>query len=168
MTHKIIANDEACEGCKEKFENDELAKCDRCGRLEDRHSLNIRGKYICDCIRYNEEIEEKELPSLPHERREATFYERQINSLREEKGKLTEEVETHLEALEISEDWHKRQKQELLDKIKQQEAEIERLKKITPQGLINEVEAYKKEVIQLKNQFENLNSRQSAQIEASK
>jgi len=32
------------------------------------------------------------------------FYERQINSLQEEKQQLTEEVETHLEALEISKD----------------------------------------------------------------
>ena len=29
-------------------------------------------------------MEEKDLPVLPHEERESTFYERQINTLREE------------------------------------------------------------------------------------
>jgi len=93
----------ACENCKEKFENNELTKCERCGRLKNRHGLDIRGNYVCDCIRYNEDMEEKELPVLPHERREAAFYERQINELREKEKQLIEEVDTHLEALEISE-----------------------------------------------------------------
>ena len=42
------------------------------------------------------------------------------------------------------------------------------MKKITPEGLINEIESYKEEVIQLKTLLEKLNSQQSAQIEASK
>ena len=54
---------------------------------------------------------------------------------------------------------------ELEGKIKQLEAENKRLKELTPQELINEVESYKKEVAQLKNQLEKLNSQQSAQIE---
>ena len=124
VTDRIVQNSKACERCKGKFENNELSKCNNCGRLERQTEFDYGiGRWICYCIR-NNEIQEKELPALPHERREVTFYEKQINSLREEKGKLTEEVETHLEALEISEDWHKRQKQELLNKIKQQEAEI--------------------------------------------
>jgi len=40
----------------------------------------------------------------------------------------------------------KRQKEELLDKIKQQEAEIGHLEKLTPQELINEVKSYKEVV----------------------
>jgi hypothetical protein len=82
----------ACESCKERFENDELPKC-ICGRLKTR--------YACDC---KEETQEKELPSLPQERRQAAFYERQINKLQEEKNQLVEEVDTHLEALEVSKD----------------------------------------------------------------
>ena len=96
------------------------------------------------------------------------FYERQINSLQEEKQQLTEEVETHLEALEISKDWHKRQKQELLDRIKELEAEIERLKKLNSQELINKVTAYEKAISEWKVQLTQLqqqNSQLMAQIE---
>ena len=67
--------------------------------------------------------------------------------------------------MKTSEEWSKRQKQELLDKIRQQEAEIERLKKLTPQDLINEIESYKEEVARLKTQLEKLDSQQNAQIE---
>ena len=70
--------------------------------------------------------------------------------------------------MKTSEEWSKRQKQELLDKIKQQEAEIECLKKLTPQDLINEIESYKEEITQLKTQLEKLKSQQSAQIEVRK
>jgi len=103
VTDRIIQNSKACQSCKEKFENDELPKCSNCGRLERQTEFDYSvGKWICYCVR-NNESQEKELPNLPHERREATFYERQINALREEKDQLTEEVETHLEALEVSE-----------------------------------------------------------------
>jgi len=96
VTGEMVESDKACENCKEKFENDELPKCD-CGRLKTR--------YTCDC---KEEENEKELPLLPHQNGGmALFYETQINGLREEKNQLTEEVETHLEALEVAEDWHK-------------------------------------------------------------
>src|SRR4051812_12116999 len=104
VTEKIIANDEACQVCKEKFENDELLKCKDCGRLQTETYIDIHtGKHICRCIRRQENAEEKELPILPHDRRPNAFYERQINSLREEKEQLVEEVDTHLEALEVSE-----------------------------------------------------------------
>jgi len=92
LTDKIVQNDKACENCKEKFENDELPKCS-CGRL--------RNRYSCDC---KEESQERELPALPHERRPNAFYERQINGLREELNTAEVEIDTHLEALEISED----------------------------------------------------------------
>ena len=95
-TGEMVESDKACENCKEKFENDELPKCS-CGRLKTR--------YTCDC---KENENEKELPLLPHQNGGmALFYETQINGLREEKNQLTEEVETHLEALEVAEDWHK-------------------------------------------------------------
>ena len=58
------------------------------------------GRYFCDCIRYNEELEEKKLPSVSKER--------QINGLREGKNQLIEEIETHLEALKVAKDWHNR------------------------------------------------------------
>ena len=79
----------------------------------------------------------------------ALFYETQINGLREEKNQLTEEVETHLEALEVAEDWHKRQKQELLDRIKHLEEENKQLKELTPQELIKEINDLKFQLTQL-------------------
>ena len=122
VTHKIIANNEACEICKEKFENDELAKCKRCGRLRNRHSS------VCRCISNNENIEEKELPVLPHEERESTFYERQINSLREELTATEETLEIEREEVdkfhEMSERRSKEQKQELLERIENLEKKL--------------------------------------------
>jgi len=122
-TGELIAVDCVCENCKVKFLNNELLKCEKCGRLQTRTDIALGG--ICDCQK--EDTKEKELPALPHESM-TTFYERQINSLREEKDQLTEEVETHLEALEVSEVWNKRQKQELLDRIKKLEEENKQLK----------------------------------------
>jgi len=105
VTEKIIANDEACQDCKEKFENDELLKCKNCGRLQIETYIDIHtGKYVCRCVRHKENVEEKELPTLPHERRPNAFYERQINGLQEKEKQLEEEVDTHLEALEVAED----------------------------------------------------------------
>ena len=135
LTEKLVANNCACEICKGKFENDELPKCSKCGRLQNKSRI-FNGRFVCRCVEHKESTKEKELPILPYERRQATFYEQQINNLREEKNQLTEEVETHLDALEVAEDWHKRQKQELIDRIKELETEVERLKKQTPQELI--------------------------------
>jgi len=105
VTEKIIANDEACQDCKEKFENNELLKCKNCGRLQTETYVDIHtGKYVCRCVRRKENVEEKELPVLPHDRRPNAFYERQINGLREELNTAEVEVDTHLEALEISKD----------------------------------------------------------------
>ena len=172
---RIKVNDEyvgvnvVCEDCKEKFESDELPKCQRCGRLQTTLDIDAG----CRCIRRKENLEEKELPNLPNER-ESTFayYERQINTLQEEltaaEWTINEEQEAHEDFMEKSEEWSKRQKQELLHRIKELEMEVERLKKLTPQELINEVESYKKEVAQLKTQLEKLNSQQIAQIEVRK
>ena len=61
LTEKIIANDEACQKCKEKFENDEIPKCERCGRLQAR----IYAEILCACIRHKENTEEKRTPYFP-------------------------------------------------------------------------------------------------------
>jgi DNA repair exonuclease SbcCD ATPase subunit len=161
LTDKLIANDVACESCRDRL--NELPKCGNCSKLFTKADRDILSKkYICDC---EGKEQEKELPILPHERKPNAFYERQINTLREENEQLTEEVDTHLDALEISEDWHKRQKQELLDRIKELELEVEKMKALTPQELINEIESYKEEVARLRTQLEKLNSQQSTQIE---
>jgi hypothetical protein len=123
-TNRLVENDFACQECKEKFEHDELLKCEKCGRLKTKSNIDFRsGKYTCDC-----EEEEKELPPLPNQRESMVgFYERQINELREKEKQLTEEVDTHLEALEISEVWNKRQKQELLDEISKLKERVKQL-----------------------------------------
>ncbi|CAJ0855775.1 6191_t:CDS:2 [Entrophospora sp. SA101] len=83
MNGKYVADDVVCENCKEKFEKDELLKCNRCGRLQTRHYLDVlNGKYICFCVKYKEDMEEKELHLLPDEEiSQPAFYEWQINSL---------------------------------------------------------------------------------------
>ena len=147
MTGEMVESDKACENCKEKFENDELPKCD-CGRLKTR--------YTCDC---KEEENEKELPLLPHQNGGmALFYEQQINGLQEKERQLEEEVDTHLE---VAEDWHKRQKQELLDRIKQLKEENKQLKELTPQELLKEINDLKAQLTQLQQQ----NGQLTAQIE---
>lgn len=168
LTEKLVANNCACESCKEKFENDELPKCGECGRLQNKSRI-FNGKFICRCVEYKENTKEKELPILPHERRQATFYERQINSLQEQLNEaewnIQEEREAHEDFMEKSEEWGKRQKQELLDRIKELEAEVKRLKKQTSQALVDEIESYKKEIESLKNQLVQQNVQSIAQIE---
>jgi len=141
-TDKIIANACACENCKEKFENNQLPKCERCGRLKIQVNF-LHGRYVCDCVKNKEDTNEKELPALPHERRPNAFYERQINALQEEKNQLTEEVETHLEALEVSEVWNKRQKQELLDEIKRLKERNKNLEEQLKTQLVAQIETKK-------------------------
>lgn len=159
LTDEIVANDRACENCKNKL--NELPKCDNCGRLKTKLGFDLRnGKYTCDCEEEEGE-QEKELPVLPPERRQTAFYERQINGLREELTTAEIEAETHLEALEVSEVWHKNQKQELLDRIKELEAENRKLKEKTPQELLDEISKLKERVQQLEEQ----NGKLTAQIQ---
>ena len=156
VTGKWISDDMVCERCEEKYWDDELSKCNRCGRLQTKLDFDIvTGKNVCYCIRNNEDLEEKELPLLPHEEiSQSTFYERQINSLQEQLNETEEALEIEREEAvkfqEKSEEWSKRQKQELLDQIKQLEKENDN---------------HKEEIKRLKTQLEQLTSQQVAQIE---
>ena len=50
MTNKLIAADVICKSCKEKFENDELPKCAKCGKLQTKTDLDLfSGTYVCNC-----------------------------------------------------------------------------------------------------------------------
>jgi hypothetical protein len=156
VTGEWISDDMVCERCEEKYWDDELSKCNRCGRLQTKLDFDIvNGKNVCYCIRNNEDLEEKELPLLPHEEiSQSTFYERQINSLQEQLNETEEALEIEREEAvkfqEKSEEWSKRQKQELLDRIKQLEEENGN---------------HKEEIKRLKTQLEQLTSQQVAQIE---
>ena len=69
---------------------------------------------------------------------------------------------------EKSEEWSERQKQELLDRIKELEAENRRLKELTPQELTDKLTANEKEITELKTQLQQLqqqNGKLTAQIE---
>ena len=55
--------------------------------------------------------------------------EQQNKDLKQQLTNAKEEISSHLEALEVSKDWHDKQKQELLDKIQRLESEIELLRK---------------------------------------
>ena len=89
-----------CESCRDRL--NELPKCGNYNKLFTKADRDILSKkYICDC---EGKEQEKELPILPHERKPNAFYEKQINTLQEEKEQLTKEVDTYLDALEISED----------------------------------------------------------------
>ena len=146
VTGEWISDDMVCERCEEKYWDDELSKCNRCGRLQTKLDFDIvNGKNVCYCIRNNEDLEEKELPLLPHEEiSQSTFYERQINSLQEQLNETEEALEIEREEIakfqEKSEEWSKRQKQELLDKIKSLEEENSKLKDQQNGQLIAQIE----------------------------
>jgi len=133
VTGEWISDDMVCERCEEKYWDDELSKCNRCGRLQTKLDFDIvNGKNVCYCIRNNEDLEEKELPLLPHEEiSQSTFYERQINSLQEQLNKTEEALEIEREEVakfqEKSEEWSKKQKHELLDKVNGLEERIKQL-----------------------------------------
>ena len=55
--------------------------------------------------------------------------EQQNKDLKQQLAVAKEEIGYHLEALEVSKDWHNKQKQELLDKIQRLENEVEFLRK---------------------------------------
>ena len=63
ITGEWVSDDMVCERCEERYWNDELLKCNRCGILQTKLDFDIvTGKNVCYCIRNNEDLEEKELP----------------------------------------------------------------------------------------------------------
>jgi len=64
-TNELVGADVVCEECGEKYLNDELPKCNNCGRLQTKHYIDVlSGKYICYCVLYNEDLEEKKTSRL--------------------------------------------------------------------------------------------------------
>src|ERR1700722_2901081 len=60
-TDKLIAVDMICEECEEKYRNNQILKCDRCGRLQTKLDFDFfSGKNVCHCVRNNEDLERKE------------------------------------------------------------------------------------------------------------
>jgi hypothetical protein len=78
---EYVSDDVVCEECEAKYWNNQIPKCERCGRLQTKLDIDL----LCRCIRRKENLEEKSLPRLPHQRESMpAFYERQINSLQEQ------------------------------------------------------------------------------------
>ena len=63
--------------------------------------------------------------------------EQQNTDLKQQLASAKEEISSHLKALDVSKDWHDKQKQELLDKIQRLESEVEFLRK--QQTLLHQV-----------------------------
>jgi len=146
---KAIAINYLCDNCKERFNNDQIIKCTDCGRLKKTPSE----KCLCVYLKENN-ISLDSSDDSSEDDYEQIELEKQINGLQEEKEQLAEEIETHLEALEVSKDWHKRQKKELLDRIKELEAENKRLKELTPHESLDEISKLKQRVKQLEEQLQ--------------
>ena len=172
-THEMVARKSngyvdfayICSDCKKDFENNALPWCEKCGRIK-------RNRISCFCRLVKDQDAEPASEETIIAQAYSSRLESKIKELEKELSATKEALKIEREEIakfhEKSEEWGKRQKDELLDKIKQQEAEIERLKKLTPQELIDEIESYKEEVTQLKTQLEKLNSQQNAQIEVGK
>ena len=125
---------------------------------------NKRNRNSCFCYlekgESNKPISEEELAASSYSSR----LENKTKELEKELSATKETLEVEREEItkfqETSEEWSKRQKQELLDRIKELEAEVERLKKLTPQELINEINELKAQLQQ--------NGRLTDQIEVKK
>ena len=131
-TYKIVSyntnnndyNDIAyiCVECKKALDDDTLPHCNDCGRI-------MRSRIDCFCDLRNDEpvktptITEIMAPSY------VGRLEQQNKDLKQQLSSAKEEISSHLEALEVSKDWHNKQKQELLDKIQRLESEVEQLKR---------------------------------------
>src|SRR5437868_3041194 len=94
---KSIAINYLCDDCKERYDNNQIIKCANCGRLK----KTFAEKCLCVFLRENNvNLDSSDDSDDDYEQIEL---EKQISNLNKEKEQLTEEVETHLEALEISE-----------------------------------------------------------------
>lgn len=151
-THEMISyntqsngyNDIAyiCAECKEDLDNGTLEYCDDCGRV-------LRNRVNCFCdLRKDEPVKNLSIAEIMGQSYVGRL-EQQNKELKKQLVDVKLETSVHLEALETSKDWHKRQKQEFLNEINGLKTEVERLKKLTPPELIKEVENLKTELKQL-------------------
>jgi hypothetical protein len=112
-----------CVECKEALDNDALSHCNDCGRVM-RNGI--------DCFFCLKKDETNKTPPTITEIMAQSYVgrlEQQNKNLKQQLTSAKEEISSHLEALEVSKNWHNNQKQELLNKIQRLESEIEFLKK---------------------------------------
>jgi hypothetical protein len=131
-TYKIISyngsnndyNDIAyiCVECKKALDDDTLPHCSDCGRI-------MRNRIECFCdLRKDEPVKTLTITEIMAQSYVGRL-EQQNKDLKQQLTSAKEEISSHLEALEVSKDWHSNQKKELLDKIQRLESEVEQLRK---------------------------------------
>ena len=131
-TYKIVSyntsnndyNDIAyiCVECKKTLDDNTLPHCNDYGRI-------MRNRIDCFCdLRKDEPVKTPTITEIMAQSYVGRL-EQQNKDLKQQLSSAKEEISSHLEALEVSKDWHNKQKQELLDKIQRLESEVEQLKR---------------------------------------
>ena len=111
-----------CVECKKALDDNTLPHCNDCGRI-------MRNRIDCFCdLRKDEPVKTPTITEIMAQSYVGRL-EQQNKDLKQQLSSAKEEISSHLEALEVSKDWHNKQKQELLDKIQRLESEVEQLKK---------------------------------------
>ena len=131
-TYKIVSyntnnndyNDIAyiCVECKKALDDNTLPHCNDCGRI-------MRNRIDCFCDLRKDEPVKTPIITETMAQSYVGRLEQQNKDLKQQLSSAKEEISSHLEALEVSKDWHNKQKQELLDKIQRLESEVEQLKR---------------------------------------
>ena len=106
-----------CKDCKKDFDNNILPWCEKCGRVK-------RNRISC----FRRLVEDQDTEPVSEETIIAQAYssrlESKIKELEKELAAAKVEINTHLEALQVSEGWSKVK----VDRIKELETEVARLK----------------------------------------
>jgi hypothetical protein len=111
-----------CVECKKALDDDTLPHCSDCGRI-------MRNRIECFCdLRKDEPVKTLTITEIMAQSYVGRL-EQQNKDLKQQLTSAKEEINSHLEALEVSKDWHSNQKKELLDKIQRLESEVEQLRK---------------------------------------
>ena len=111
-----------CVECKKALDDNTLPHCNDCGRI-------MRSRIDCFCdLRKDEPVKTPTITEIMAQSYVGRL-EQQNKDLKQQLSSAKEEISSHLEALEVSKDWHNKQKQELLDKIQRLESEVEQLKR---------------------------------------
>jgi len=112
-----------CVECKKDLDNNAIPHCNDCGRA-------MRNRIDCFCDLRKDEPPVK-TPTITEIMAQSYVgrLEQQNKDLKQQLASAKEEISSHLKALDVSKDWHNKQKQELLDKIQRLESEVEQLKK---------------------------------------
>ena len=85
----------------------------------------MRNRIDCFCdLRKNEPVKNPTITEIMAQSYVGKL-EQQNKDLKQQLSSAKEEISSHLEALEVSKDWHSKQRQELLDKVQRLETEVE-------------------------------------------